>query len=191
MRSKGKRTTTNPPSKKPEKDVNKADSGIRDSHTQDGQNATARCQEACEHSLYKVVSVSEPKPGLAEDFSSTSIPIPYYRRNATAPKAQLPRAESINQSREIIPPIRDQNHRNLVSTHKSKQDASVEARMSLDLGMDAMTQTDDIASSAKEPADCARSSDRSPSERMYSDRLDSLSRELSEIRSLLEQVRCR
>jgi hypothetical protein len=53
--------------------------------------------------------------------------------------------------------------------------------MSLDLGMDAMTQTDKIAPSAKQSADCTRSGDKSPSERTYSERLDSLSTELSEI----------
>lgn len=158
MRSKGKSMTKNPPSKNPQQDVNRADSG--------------------ELSLYKVVSVSRSNPDLTEDLSSSSTP--YYHMQM-APKMQMqpPRTERIDQSREIIPT----NHHNLVSRHKSKQDAAVEAH--IHLGLDAMTQTDDMATEKESSNNC----DKSPSYRTYSGRLESLARELSEIRSLLERLR--
>jgi hypothetical protein len=84
-------------------------------------------------------------------------------------------------SRKI--PARDQKHHNLTSQLRKSniQDASVEARISsANLGMDAITQTDH----AKESAD-----DESSSKRTYCEKLESLAKELSEIRYLLERVR--
>ena len=173
MKSKEKTAAKKNPTKKPEKDINNTVS-----------------DETC---LYNVlsVSVSQPRPALTEDLTSSYIP--YYQRHTTTPEVQPPHAESINQSQDLlpVPATRDQNHHNLVSRPKSKHDASVEARTT---GMDAMTQTDnDNAPLAKESADtlhCARDTSESPSERTYSERLDSLSTELSEIRLLLERF-CR
>jgi hypothetical protein len=127
---------------------------------------------------YRVVSVSLPKPDRrAEDLTASTTP--YYRQhNIMTPKMQ---------SQGIISATLDQNHHRILSFPQGKQDASVEARISL-VGIEAMTQTDD-ATLAEEPTGKARDDDGSPSERTYDERLKSLSKELSEIRSLLERVR--
>ena len=122
---------------------------------------------------YRVVSVSLPRPDRrTEDLTASSTP--YYRQhNIMTPKMQ---------SQGIISATLDQNHHRLLSFPQGKQ-----ASISL-VGIEAMTQTDD-ATLAEEPTGKARDDDGSPSERTYDERLKSLSKELSEIRSLFERVR--
>ena len=114
---------------------------------------------------YRVISVSSPKQELTLSF-------PYYRH----PKAA--------RSQETI--TTDQHRHSLLHSHQGKQDESVEARISLDLGIEAMTQTDDAP--LADPAVKVQNIDDNPSEKTYDERLNSLTNELAEIRSLFERI---
>lgn len=79
------------------------------------------------------------------------------------------------------------------TTLNQTQDASVEARISLDLGKEAMTQKDDndnvpLAEAEEPKATCKSQIDESSSQKTYDERLKSLSKELAETRLLFERA---
>eukprot|EP00986_Skeletonema_menzelii_P011203 scaffold5693_cov141-Skeletonema_menzelii.AAC.10 len=114
---------------------------------------------------YRVISVSSPKQELTLSF-------PNYRHPNAA------------RSQETI--TTDQHRHSLLHSRQGKQDESVEARISLDLGIEAMTQTDDAP--LADPAVKVQNIDDNPSEKTYDERLNSLTNELAEIRSLFERI---
>ena len=121
---------------------------------------------------YRVISVSLPKQPdrCAEELN---LPSPYYRQHSLTNAARSHRSTATDQDK-------------LAPSRQDKQDASVEAHISLDLGIEATTQTDDTP--LVEPLDKAENIDESASEKTYEQRLDALSNELAEIRKLFESI---
>ena len=118
---------------------------------------------------YRVLSVSLPKqPDRSAE--ELNLPSPYYRQHSLANAAQS--QESITTDQKLA--------------RHGKQDASVEARISLDPGVEATTQTEDTP--LEESADRAENTDESPSEKTYEQRLNALASELAEIRKLFESI---
>ena len=120
---------------------------------------------------YRVISVSLPKQPdrCAEELN---LPSPYRQHSLT------------NAARSHRSTANDQDR--LAPSRQVKQDASVEARISLELGVEATTQTEDTPPA--EPPDKAENIDESPSEKTYEQRLNALSNELEEIRKLFESI---
>jgi len=116
------------------------------------------------------------QPNHREDLTLCSTPLP-------TPKVQQPSARS----QECFPATLDQT---LVPCHQGTQDASVEARISLDLGKEATTQTDNAPlAEVDEPTATDKAQiDESTSQKTYNERLKSLSNELSDIRLLFERA---
>ena len=74
----------------------------------------------------------------------------------------------------------------IAPSRQVKQDASVEARISLEFGVEATTQTE--GTPLAEPPDKVENIDESPSEKTYEQRLNALTKELAEIRKLFESI---
>ena len=148
----------------------------------EGANDAASVEEE-PPTYYKVISVSQPKK-LHNSPSKASSPPHYRRYNATTTVGSTasftPRIDAgstTQESREI-------------SARDRKRDASVETRISRSSGQQNGMPTDTTVT--KEIL-CTTNNDEGEDEtspdKTYSERLDSLGIELSEIRLLLERVR--
>ncbi len=117
---------------------------------------------------YRVVSVSLPKPKQ-----------PDHREYLNVSNANVQQASAVLATTTLNQTL-------------GKQDASVEARISLDLGIEVMTQTDNdnvtLAEKEEPKATGEEQIDESPSQKTYNERLKSLSKELAEIRLLFERA---
>ena len=121
---------------------------------------------------YRVISVSLPKqPDRSAE--ELNLPSPYYRQHSLTNAARSHRSTATDQDK-------------LAPSRQVKQDASVEACISLYPGVEATTQTEDT--SLTESPDKAENADESPSEKTYEQRLNALSNELVEIRKLFESI---
>jgi hypothetical protein len=119
---------------------------------------------------YRVISVSLPKQPDRCAEEELNLPSPYYRQHSLT-----------NAARSHSSTAND-----LAPSRQSKQDASVEARISLDLGIEATTQTEDAP--LEEPLDKAENIDENASEKTYEQRLNALSNELAEIRMIFDRI---
>ena len=126
-----------------------------------------------EEPSYRVISVSLPKQPDRCAEEELNLPSPYYRQHSLTNAARSHSSTANDQDR-------------LAPSRQSKQDASVEARISLDPGVEATTQTEDAP--LEEPLDKAENIDESASEKTYEQRLSALSKELEEIRMLFDRI---
>ncbi len=118
---------------------------------------------------YRVISVSLPKQPdrCAEELNLVN------RQHSLTNAARSHRSTVTEQDK-------------LAPSRQDKQDASVEACISLDPGVEATTQTEDTQPA--EPPDKVENIDENPSEKAYEQRLNALSNELAEIRKLFESI---
>ncbi len=135
---------------------------------------------------YRVVSVSLPKPkqhDYREDLTISSTPY-YARPNSITAKVQQASPSSVPTNTTL---------NQTLAPCQGTQDASVEARISFDLGKEAMTQTDNDNVPLAEEAEEAKATgevqiDECSSQKTCDERLKSLSKELAEIRLLFEHA---